>query len=382
LSNSELMKFFRALYRLGVSLRTCSGYKWRSSCSSINNNLRASWRADLSTFTKKNLHDPAEQVEQLLSDLDTLSVEQRKDAYARALNSAQQGSSKGKLLVGCLLRCGIGTERNEKKALEVLEPLAESGDAYASFLCGDILEQMYEETLSATHVAEQSAQISDMKAYLDEKYSESRTFLEKAIRYYEKSVENGNDESLVALGNAWLKMQHPEKAKEAYMKAVEKGITSALLCLGNLYFQGFVGKFSSVSPDGLKASKYLTASAEEGNTEAKYLLGELYSSGLEPIEPDEASAIRYLESAAEDNHSEACYLLSKILLDKEELDPGTVDMEKILKYLLVAAEENHSGACYFLADLYYKAGGLENYQQALSLFERSGVSVWHCLLHI
>lgn len=40
---------------------------------------------------------------------------------------------------------------------------------------------------------------------------------------------------------------------------------------------------------------------------------------------------RYLESAAEDNHSEACYLLSKILLDKEELDPGTVDMEKILK---------------------------------------------------
>jgi len=186
---------------------------------------------------------------------------------------------------------------------------------------------MYEETLSATHVAEQSAQINDMKAYLDEKYSESRTFLEKgivfvipnftrftffiiAIRYYEKSVENGNDESLVALGNAWLKMQHPEKAKEAYMKAVEKGITSALLCLGNLYFQGFVGKFSSVgnfcfyvsfylfllqvSPDGLKASKYLTASAEEGNTEAKYLLGELYSSGLEPIEPDEASAIRWL----------------------------------------------------------------------------------------
>jgi TPR repeat protein len=52
------------------------------------------------------------------------------------------------------------------------------------------------------------------------------------------------------------------------------------------------------------------------------------------------------------------------------------------RYLLVAAEENHSGACYFLADLYYKAGGLENYQQALSLFERSGVSVWHCLLHI
>ncbi|GJQ11647.1 hypothetical protein GpartN1_g3438.t1 [Galdieria partita] len=343
-------------------------------------NLGMTRRVYFSTYTKNNTLDPGDEVEQLLSDLDNLTMEQKQNAFVLACKSAEMSSSKGKLLLGCLFRCGIGTEQDERKALEILEPLAEAGDAYASFLCGDILEQFYEEKLSAAAVHQVSGHSNSKDVALNIKRSDSEEILEKAIRYYEKSVGNGNLDSLVALGNAWLKMQHPEKAKEAFLKAAEKGIVSSFLFLGNLYFHGYFGKLSSISPDGMKASKYLTAAAEEGSVEAKYLLGELYASGIEPIEPDEASALRYLESAAEQNHSEACYLLSKILLEKEELDPGSVDMEKLLKYLLVAAEQSHAGACYFLADLYYKAGssasinGSENYQQALMFFEKSGAS--------
>lgn len=246
-----------------------------------------------------------------------------------------------------------------------------------------MLCKFYEEKLSSGPTLEEFAKNDNSKkSYLDKDKPESEETLLKAIQYYEKSVENGNVESLVALANAWLKMQHPERAKETYLKAAEKGIVSSFLSLGNLFYRGYVGKFSSVSRDAIKATKYLTAAAEEEKSvEAMYLLGELYASGMDAIEPDETSALRYLESAAEHSHSESCYLLAKILLEKEELDPGSVDMEKVLEYLLIAAEQSHAGACYFLADLYYKAGsssstsGLENYRHALMFFEKSGSSV-------
>ncbi|EME30580.1 uncharacterized protein Gasu_20420 [Galdieria sulphuraria] len=382
-----MSKFIKLLHRLrrcqcrvlSPSVQISSSISWQRFCNRVYQ-LGTAHQVDFCTYSKKAVLDPGEEVEQLLLDLDNLSVEQKQNAFVLASKSAELGSSKGKLLMGCLLRCGIGTEQDEKKAMKVLEPLAEAGDAYASFLCGDILEQFYEETLSAASFTQELGQSNSINVTLNNERPEKEGTLKKAIRYYEKSVSSGNLDSLVALGNAWLKMQHPERAKEAYVKAAEKGIVSSFLCLGNLYFRGYIGKYSSVSRDGIKASKYLTAAAEEGSIEAKYLLGELYASGLEPIEPDESSALRYLESAAEQNHSEACYLLAKILLEKEELDPGSVNMEKILKFLLVAAEQNHAGACYFLADLYYKAGsstsnnGLENYQHALTYFERSGAS--------
>ena len=100
--------------------------------------------------------------------------------------------------------------------------------------------------------------------------------------------------------------------------------------------------------DPKKAVVYLTRSAKQGYTVAKYMLGKLYLRG-EDVPKQMLHALHWLESAVKDDNQYAEYLLGKTFLKGEDIERDTERAESLLRR---SAEQGNKYAAYTLGKAY------------------------------
>lgn len=100
--------------------------------------------------------------------------------------------------------------------------------------------------------------------------------------------------------------------------------------------------------DPRKAVEYLTKSAKQGYTVAKYMLGKLYLRG-EDVPKQMLHALHWLESAVKDDNPYAEYLLGKTFLKGEDIERDTERAESLLRR---SSEQGNKYAAYTLGKAY------------------------------
>lgn len=121
---------------------------------------------------------------------------------------------------------------------------------------------------------------------------------------------------------------------------------------GNKWSQYLAAKFM-LDRDGdhyapKKAVEYLTRSAKQGYTVAKYMLGKLYLKG-EDVPKQMLHALHWLESAVKDDNQYAEYLLGKTFLKGEDIERDTERAESLLRR---SAEQGNKYAAFTLGKAY------------------------------
>ena len=120
--------------------------------------------------------------------------------------------------------------------------------------------------------------------------------------------------------------------------------------------------------DPRKAVEYLTKSAKQGYTVAKYMLGKLYLRG-EDVPKQMLHALHWLESAVKDDNQYAEYLLGKTFLKGEDIERDTERAESLLSR---SAEQGNKYAAYTLGKAYLDGDILtQNIDEALRLLNLS-----------
>ena len=120
--------------------------------------------------------------------------------------------------------------------------------------------------------------------------------------------------------------------------------------------------------DPKKAVEYLTKSAKQGYTVAKYILGKLYLRG-EDVPKQMLHALHWLESAVKDDNQYAEYLLGKVLLKGEDVERDTERAESLLSR---SAEQGNKYAAYTLGKAYLDGDILaQNIDEAVRLLNLS-----------
>ena len=128
---------------------------------------------------------------------------------------------------------------------------------------------------------------------------------EKAVQWFRRSAEAGNDFSEYALGKLFLTQKRTVEALEWLDKAAEQGNQFARYRLGKIYLTG-----EPVPKDVEKALAYLTASADQGNQFAQYTLGKLYLLGRD-VPPDREQAKEWLIRSAVQGNEYARFFLDR-----------------------------------------------------------------------
>lgn len=157
--------------------------------------------------------------------------------------------------------------------------------------------------------------------------------------------------------------EEPLLSKElaSTIKSAEAGDAEAQYKLGEFYFYGYEG----VEKDYELAVKWLRKSANAGYPNAQNFLGYCYEEGL-GVEKNLVTAFVLYSKAADQGYAQAYNSLGCIYGDKF----GSFYNEKVaLKFFQKAAElGNHFGQ-YNLAVAYFYGLGVErNYQEAINLF--------------
>lgn len=120
--------------------------------------------------------------------------------------------------------------------------------------------------------------------------------------------------------------------------------------------------------DPKKAVVYLTRSAKQGYTVAKYMLGKLYLRG-EDVPKQMLHALHWLKSAVQDDNQYAEYLLGKVLLKGEDVER---DIERAESLLRRSSEQGNKYAAYTLGKAYLDGDILtQNIDEAVRLLNLS-----------
>lgn len=120
--------------------------------------------------------------------------------------------------------------------------------------------------------------------------------------------------------------------------------------------------------DPRKAVEYLTQSAKQGYTVAKYMLGKLYLRG-EDVPKQMLHALHWLESAVKDDNQYAEYLLGKTFLKGEDIERDTERSESLLRR---SSEQGNKYAAYTLGKAYIDGDVLaQNIDEAVRLLNLS-----------
>ena len=180
-------------------------------------------------------------------------------------------------------------------------------------------------------------------------------------------LEQGQDESYSCwelrqtIQNEAFPLADRDEAAEELEHLAEQGNSHAQLLLGQLYRDGPL-----LIPDSQKARHWLTRAAERDLPEAQYALGKLLlSDDWEVRDPDEG--IRWLKQAAENGSHFAAYRLGKLYLEGKDVPK---DIPTAVVYLTESAEQSNQYAQYTLGKLYLTGQDVKQ--------DREAAWAWFC----
>ena len=227
-----------------------------------------------------------------------LDAEQRNElelAFNLFLMSADLGSAKAEYRTAIYYAQGIGTQRNEKTAVDWYLKAAEKGYADAIIALGNAYREgkgIPKDDNKCLQYYEQAAALGDARAiyiladcYFNGEVAEQD--IPRAVRLYQKSALKAYPAAVIKINkifdkfaqifNEALEAQNSgdyEKAVSLYESAADMGHRGSACNLGYCYQMGIGCK-----KDMRRAVYYYKAAAEDGSAAAKYNLGICYRQG-------------------------------------------------------------------------------------------------------
>lgn len=251
----------------------------------------------------------------------------KKDVF-KAFDSYSEVCTKGKNKMpyayykkAYMLENGIGTTVNEKEAQIFYKKALELFEESVKSQPDDFLEYR----LGSMYLNGKGCKID----------------IERAIYYFEKSIDAGNDMAACSLSMLYIKNNRsPEEIKKAYQllhnSADKNNNALAQFNLGKLYLE------QNKIKDGIK---YLTKSADQGNQFAQYKLGAYFMENKETLQ----QGLKYLTLSADQDNQFAQYKLGAYYLKNKST------ISKGIDYLEQSAEQNNVYAILKLGTFYSKS---------------------------
>lgn len=320
-------------------------------------------------------------------------------AFQVAENQANSGDAQAALLVGMLYDRGIGISTDPAKAMYWYQQAGQN--PVSQFILGTYTTEgknVAVDKEKGLDLLRQSAEAEFSYADFNLAVLEEQNngdFLPTLIKAYSL----GNSHAGIVLADYYLSQNNdPEKmsqAKEIYSGLAEKGDQYAQLKLAYMMDNGL-----GSAADPVAAQRLYTASAEQGNPEAQYLLGQFYQLGRVG-QPDYNLAKQWYQKAADklpkasialgfiyetvdDNYADALKAYEKAASEGDvlgdynlalmyEYGKGTpVDYQKAKTFFSNAADKGISEAMNQLGGIYfYGLGEVRNVQQALSWYKKA-----------
>lgn len=235
--------------------------------------------------------------------LDGLGVSKdHSEAFKWFRKSAEQGCVDAQYVVGALYKYGSGIKKDLEEAERWWRKAANAGHTKSQYYLGKLLEDSNKS--EAKYWYEEAMDNSEYYFWeipgraclsLGEIYEKGRLNisidLDKAILYYDYVIENCVDSNV------------KEEAREKQQN-LNKYIENNAYKLGSNYYFGNLGYVK----DKIKAVKYWTKAANNGNAEAQYNLGICYSQG-DGVAMNKQTAFYWYQKAANNGHSSAQYNL-------------------------------------------------------------------------
>lgn len=184
----------------------------------------------------------------------------------------------------------------------------------------------------------------------------------KAVDYFERSVENGNEMAWFYLGycyeNGFGVKENQDKAIERYKKAIEFGIPLAMLNCGNILLNR--GKIE-------EAIGIFERAVPLGESRAAYNLGFIYE--FEHDFVDGEKSLYWYKKAVELGDVSANHDVASLYYRGEIVEK---DVDKAFQYYKAGADKGDADCITSLAICYHKGEGAEQcYKSAFELFKKA-----------
>ena len=321
------------------------------------------------------------------------------EIYHRLQYCAEQGDKRCQNQLGLWYLHGVGTEQNNKLAVEWFEKAAEQDYAAAFGNIGDLYRkglgvevdcqravQYYKEGAERKHYGCQyrlgkcylkgiSVDVdkdlafslfmdSSLQGYAPAMFELCLCYLngwgtEKnenaAIIYLKKAVKGKHAKSSYILGNYYeegiIVDKNEQKSLKLYTDSAKLGYAPAQEKLGDIYRQGLLGNEKSPK----KSFNWYLKAAEQGKASAQFYVGYFYASGY-GIKKDEELAFEWYTKAAEQKNAAALNNLAICF----EYGKGTdVNLTKAIYYYEESAKSGNITAQKNLAICYKNGTGVE-----------------------
>ena len=321
------------------------------------------------------------------------------EIYHRLQYCAEQGDKRCQNQLGLWYLHGVGTEQNNKLAVEWFEKAAEQDYASAFGNIGDLYikglgvevdnqraVQYYKEGADRKHygcqyrlgkcylkgigvdvdkdLAFSLFMDSSLQGYAPAMFALYLCYLngwgtEKdendAIKYLKKATKEKHAKSCYILASYYQEGKYVEnneqKSLKLYIDSAKRGYAPAQEKLGDIYRQGLFGKEESPK----KSFKWYLKAAEQGRASAQFYVGYFYASGY-GIKKDEKLAFEWYTKAAEQNSPAA---LNNLAICYEYGKGTGIDLEKAVHYYEESAKLGNITAQKNLANCYRDGTGVE-----------------------
>jgi len=258
------------------------------------------------------------------------------DVKARKLfaQAQQQGSVRGKVMLGVCYMLGRGIAQNKAVARSLFNEASEAGDTTGMrFLANAILESepKPEDLEKAINLYEKAAELKDPEAcdWLGDRYykGEGRPHnVGKALELYKMAAAFGHNDAEYKLCLHVLQTEDNENlpwAVEVLQGLVKDEYPQAFYALGTLYYTG-----TGVEENFEEGAKLIKQAAELGDPRAQDLFGRWCYDG-ELYKPDYTSALHWFEEAAKQNYAPAQVNLGKMYLLGQGVDQNIFEAAQL-----------------------------------------------------
>ena len=286
--------------------------------------------------------------------------------------AAQYNHPEALYKLGCMYWAGneaLNIERDKNKAFELMKKAADKKHIGASFNTGAIYSGKgdYKNAKRFLAVAAEGGHNSAILelakvCWAMESYNES-------ISWYKKSAETGNGEAQIKLGTIYREGNNVGKnyleSIRYYSMQPTCEDSNIQLLVGQMYQSGGHG----ISKDLAKAYTWNKKAAEQGETEAAYLVGNALRFGV-GVSEDKEAAFEWLEKAAHNNNIAAISEIGEMCASGEGIQNGEPDIEKALFYDNLGIQLGSAKSSENLAFIYYQGlGSVEkDLETAFTLF--------------
>lgn len=253
---------------------------------------------------------------------------------------------------------GLGAELDYGEALDWYLKSAEQGNAKAQYRLG----QMYGNGLGTARNDDESEKWylkSAEQGNADAMYSLGGKYMWKGLRtQLDASQESGSQTKYEQKSELWYK-----KAADAFKKLADQGDSHAMKMLGDMYSAG-----TGVEEDENKVHELYLKAAEHGDPDAECEAGNMYLSGSGVIK-DLNKALDMFQKSAEQGNANAMFGLGNMYREGQGVRQ---DYEEAAKWYAKSADMGAVYAMTLLAGMYRDGQGVgQNYEEAAKWFGKA-----------